>query len=186
MFEKIKKIAEKNLLLWALLMGAISTCILIIGRMLININGSSNNYEDVKPILKLLNVIFSFIVLHLFFTFFSLTKTLGALFRITNTVLFSILFFTIYIFASDNMEYLDQRITFIPVVDWTNNGHEPPEQELSSVFYWFVFMCLSFVNVVLINLIHIKILQNKKMLIYSAIIILAITLLLTIFLIILK
>lgn len=158
MVRKIQNFAGQNILLWAFLMGCISISVLFIVGMVINNNG--NNYEDAKPLLEFVKMIFYFIVLNLFFMLFSLTKKISTLFRIADTILFFITFFIIYMLSSDNMEYLNQKINFIPVIEWTDNGYEPPEEEVSSVFCWFIFMCLSFINVVFINLVPVKIKIN--------------------------
>ncbi|MCU7618755.1 hypothetical protein NZ698_16285 [Chryseobacterium sp. PBS4-4] len=176
MDKKIKNFAEQNLVFWAILMGFISTFILFFGEMLVHKdnNNNGNYFEDNLAIFEFAKMIFYFLVLNLFFKLFSLTKTLGILFRITNTILLIILFFIIYMYSFENMEYLNQKINFLPVIEWTNNGYEPPEKEISSIFCWYLFMCLSFINIVLLNLLPVKILQNKKLQVYSSVIILVV------------
>ncbi|MDP9958125.1 hypothetical protein [Epilithonimonas hungarica] len=161
--NKIKFFAEKNPVIWALIMGIISSFILIVwGISQIKQSKINAYYEDTKPILEFIKLIFYFALLFLFFTLFSFIKSRGFVFRLLNIILFCTILFAIYIQASNNLEYLDEKIYFISVKQWTENGYEPPEEEISDTFYWLIFMCLSFINVLLLNLLPINLLSKKK------------------------
>ena len=134
MVRKIKNFAKKNLFFWAIMMGFISTFILFIVGLFLYDHENSSYYQDNTSFSEFIKMIFYFLVLHLFFLLFSLTKTTGILFRIINTILFFIVFCISYIYSFENMEYLNQKINFIPVIEWTNSGYEPPEKDLSSIF----------------------------------------------------
>ena len=164
MVDVIKKFAKKNKIIWALLMGVLSTLMLLsFGIFLMNIKNEPNNYsEDSNIFLILLKIIFSSILLCLFFTLFTYNKTLGVLFRVINIIVFFVVFFIIYIYSSENMQYLDEKIHFISVKQWTENGYEPPEEEISDKFLGIIFICLSFVNIFLLNLLPSNLLHKKK------------------------
>ncbi len=157
----IKKIVEKNPLIWALIMSIVSSLILFLWGIFQMYKSSEikEYYEDTKPMLDLIKMIFYFVLLYLFFNLFTFTKKIKVLYRIINVILFFIVLFGSYLIFSDNIEYLAKKIHFIPVKQWTENGYEPPEEELSDVYYWLIFICLSFINVFFLNL-----LPKKKLL----------------------
>lgn len=159
MFKKIQNFAKNHPLIWALSMGLTSSILLIV-IWIIQPDIKDNNYhnnENSKSIFEFIKMLFYFALLHLFFTIFTFSIRLSKLLRVINTLVFLIVMLVLYIYLSDNLEYLDERIEFIPVKEWTKNGNAPPEEEMSGIFYWFMFICLSFINITIMNL-----LPNKR------------------------
>lgn len=137
-------------------MGLASSALLIIIWLIqSNIINSDNDYsiiENTKPIFEFVKILFYFTLLHLFFTIFTFFTKIRKLIRFINTLIFLIVMLVLYIYLSDNLEYLSKNIEFIPVKEWTKNGNAPEEEEMSGTFCWFMFMCLSFINITIINL----------------------------------
>lgn len=159
MLKRIQNFVNKHPLIWALLMGfASSTLLIIIWLIQPNIiNNDNSNIENTKPIFEFVKMLFYFTLLHLFFTIFTFFVKIRKLIRFINTLIFLIVILVLYIYLSNNLEYLSKNIEFIPVKEWTKNGNAPEEEEMSGTFCWFIFMCLSFINITIINL-----LPNKR------------------------
>lgn len=161
--EKLKIFANKNNYIWALCMSSISTLVLfLIGFFYLT-------SVDSSALASPFSILVYFILLYFIFKIFTYYKKLTILGLVASIFIFFFLYFFLFLYADKNKDYLGNIIKFVSIKEWDSNGYDPAEEELSSKFCGIISLMVLFFQILLINLLPNKFLENKKLFNYTSI-----------------
>jgi hypothetical protein len=160
--EKLKIFANKNNIIWALCMSSISTLILfLIGFFYVT-------SVDSSALSSPFSILVYFVLLYFIFKIFTYYKKLTILGSVASIFIFFFLYLLLFLYADKNKDYLENIIKFVPIKEWDSNGYDPAEKELSSQFCGIITLIVLFFQIFFINLLPDRLLENKKLINYTS------------------
>lgn len=160
----MKNFANKYPIFWALLMAVISFVIVFSwGIVQIKTQKDTKTFTDEPQVaVEVIKFVFYFVLLFFFFKVFSLVKPRRFICLSLNVLFFFVVLFVVYMLVEDNLQYLSEKLNPLSVKQWNEDGYLPAEEGISETFFWLICSGLSFVNILLLNLLSSKLSFRKN------------------------